>query len=235
MERSKIMNTENFTGKAEAYAIGRPGYPKTAIEYICSLVAQDAVFADIGAGTGKFTVKLAERSYSVFAVEPNSDMRGQLVITLAPFPNVKIMDGTAEATTLPEHSVDVVTVAHALHWFNLDAFRAECRRVVKPGGLVIAIYNHEPGKEMTDFCKQTIDAFFTNPATWTFPNPMEYTRDNWLAYIASQDNNPLPTDPEYDAHIASINTMFDRDSVDGLLRCDRVTKVYSERKCIANE
>lgn len=223
------MNIENFTGKAEDYAIGRPGYPKTAIEYICSLVPQDAVFADIGAGTGKFTVKLAERGYSMLAVEPNSDMRGQLVITLAPFPNVKIMDGTAEATTLPEHNVDVVTVAHALHWFNLDAFRAECRRVVKPGGLVIAIYNHEPGKEMTDFCKQTIDAFFTNPATWTFPNPMEYTRDNWLAYIASQDNNPLPTDPGYDAHIASINTMFDRDSVDGLLRCDRVTKVYSER------
>ncbi len=223
------MNTENFTGKAEAYAIGRPGYPETAIEYIYSLVPQDAVFADIGAGTGKFTVALAERGNSVYAVEPNADMREQLINTLAPFPNIKTINGTAETTTLPEHSVDVVTVAHALHWFNLDAFRAECRRVVKPGGLVIVIYNHEPGKEMSDYCKQTIDSFFTNPATWTFPNPNEYTRDKWHAYIASQDNNPLPTDPGYEAHIAAINAIFDRDSVDGLLRCDRVTKVYSER------
>lgn len=154
------MNTENFTGKAEAYAIGRPGYPKAAIEYICSLVPQNAVFADIGAGKGKFTVTLAQSGYSLFAIEPNADMRGQLAITLAPFPNVKIMDGTTETTTLPEQSIDVITVAHALHWFNLYEFRAECNRIVKPGGLVIAIYNHVPGREMTDFCKQTIDMFF---------------------------------------------------------------------------
>lgn len=223
------MSLENFTGKAEAYAKGRPGYPEAAIEAIFGLAPSGTVFADIGAGTGKFTVKLAECGYSVFAVEPNADMRRQLAITLAPFANAKIMDGTAEVTTLVDHSIDILTVAHALHWFNLDAFRAECRRSVKPGGLVIAIYNHEPGREMTDFCKQTIDAFFTNPTTWTFPNPMQYTRDNWLAYIASQDDSPMPTDPGYDAHIDALNAMFDRDSVDGLLRCDRVTKVYSER------
>lgn len=223
------MNTENFTGKAEAYAKGRPGYPKAAIEAIFSLAPLGTVFADIGAGTGKFTVKLAERGYSVFAVEPNADMRGQLAITLAPFPNVKIMNGTDEATTLPDHSVDILTVAHALHWFNLNAFREECRRVVRPGGLVIAIYNHEPGREMTDSYKQTVDEFFTNPTTWKFPNQMEYTRDNWLAYIASQDDSPLPADPGYDAHIAAINAVFDRNSVDGMLHLDRVTKVYSER------
>ncbi len=223
------MNTENFTGKAEAYAIGRPGYPEAAIEYICSLVPQDAVFADIGAGTGKFTVTLAERGYSVFAVEPNADMSGQLGITLAPFSNAKIIDGTAETTTLPEHSVDVITVAHALHWFNPDAFRAECRRIIKPGGMVIVIYNLAPGGEMMAISKQAADAFFTKPTIREFPNLMDYTRDRWLAYIASQDNNPLPADPGYDAHIAAINAMFDRDSVDGLLRCDRVTKVYSER------
>ncbi len=97
---SKTMNIENFTGRAEAYVIGRPGYPEVAIEYICSLVPKDAVFADIGAGTGKFTVELAKRGCSVFAIEPNADMRRQLAITLAPFPNVKIMDGTAEATTI---------------------------------------------------------------------------------------------------------------------------------------
>ena len=94
------MSTENFTGKAEAYAKGRPGYPIEAIETIVGFAPSGAVFADIGAGTGKLTVKLAERGCSVFAVEPNADMRSQLAITLAPFPKAKIMDGTAEATTI---------------------------------------------------------------------------------------------------------------------------------------
>lgn len=223
------MNTENFTGKAEDYAFGRPGYPKEAFDYICSLVPQDAVFTDIGAGTGKFTVELAKRDYSVFAVEPNADMRGQLEIALAPFSNVLIMDGTAEVTKLSEHSVDVITVAHALHWFDLDAFRTECNRILKPNGLIIAIYNLTPSGEMIAISKETVDTFFTNPTVNEFSNPMDYTRDKWLAYIASQDNNPLPLDPEYKAHIASINEFFDRNSVDGLLHLDRVTKVYSER------
>lgn len=223
------MSIENFTGKAVAYAKGRPGYPKAAIEKILEFASSDTVFADIGAGTGKFTVKLAEHGFPIYAVEPNVDMRRQLSITLAPFSNVNIMEGTAEATALPDHSVDILTVAHALHWFDLDAFREECHRVVKSGGLVIAIYNHEPGREMTDFCKQTIDEFFTDPMTWSFPNIIDYTRDNWLAYIASQDDSPQPNDPGYKEHIATLNAAFDRQSVDGLLRCDRVTKVYCER------
>lgn len=223
------MSIDNFTGKAEDYAKGRPGYPKAAIDTIIKLAPSNAVFADIGAGTGKFTVELAERGYSVFAVEPNADMRRQLTITLAPYPNVKIMDGTAEATTLPDHSIDILTVAHALHWFNPDAFRVECRRVVKPGGLVIAIYNLTPGGEMINDSKKAIEAFFTKPITWEFPNPMDYTRDKWMSYIASQDGYPLPTDPRYNEHITAINAGFDRDSVDGLLHLDRVTKVYCER------
>lgn len=223
------MNIENFTGKAEAYAKGRPGYPNAAIEAIIGLAPSGAVFADIGAGTGKFTVKLAEYGFSVFAVEPNADMREQMAITLETFPNVKVLDGTDEATALSEHSVDILTVAHALHWFNLDAFRSECRRVIKPGGLVIAIYNLSPSGEMKNIIKQTVDAFFTKPTTWEFFNPMEYTRDNWLAYMLSMDDSPLSTDPGYDEYIAAINAGFDRDSVNGLLQCDKVTKVYSER------
>lgn len=223
------MNIDNFTGKAEAYAKGRPSYPNAAIEAIIKLAPSRAVFADIGAGTGKFTVKLAEYGFTMFAVEPNADMREQLAITLAPFPNVKILDGTDEATTLPDNSVDILTVAHALHWFNLDAFRTECRRVVKPDGLVIAIYNLSPGGEMLSLSKQTIDAFFKNPDSLEFPNPMEYTRDNWLAYMSSMDDIPLSTDPEYDAYISEINAGFDRDNVNGLLRCDKVIKIYSER------
>lgn len=229
MEWGRKMNLDNFTGKAEVYAKGRPGYPKAAIDRIIKLISDDTVFADIGAGTGKFTIKLAETGHMIYAVEPNADMRRQLEIVLAPFTNTKILSGTAEKTMLPDQSIDILTIAHALHWFDLKAFKEECNRVVKPGGFVIAIYNHEPGKEMMDFGKKAVDSFFIKPTIWTFTNPIEYTRDNWLAYIASQDDSPMPGDPEYETYLANLNKSFERDNINGFLRCDRVTKVYSEQ------
>ena len=74
------INIEAFSGKALAYSEARPGYPDKAIEHICRLIPQEAVFADIGAGTGKFTALLAKYGYKTFAVEPNTDMREQLTI-----------------------------------------------------------------------------------------------------------------------------------------------------------
>ena len=85
------MNTEAFTGKAEAYNKARPGYPEEAIEYIRSLVPPNAVFADIGAGTGMLTEQIAKGGHTVYAVEPNADMRQILAITLAAYPNAEVV------------------------------------------------------------------------------------------------------------------------------------------------
>lgn len=223
------MSLDNFTHRAAAYAKGRPGYPKEAIDKIIKLASPKTVFADIGAGTGKLTVEIAKQGYKVYAVEPNEDMRTQLALTLAPFDNAELITGTAEATSLPDQCVDVLTIAHALHWFDPRAFRKECYRIVKPGGFIIAIYNHVPGKEMTDFCRQAVDAFFTDPIIWTFDNPINYNRDTWLAYIESQDDSVLPNEPGYDAFIKDLNAVFDRDSVNGMICCDRLTRVYVEK------
>ncbi|MGG5461125.1 class I SAM-dependent methyltransferase [Clostridium sp. B9] len=220
------MSIENFTGKAESYAKGRPGYPKEAIKKIFQLVSSEAIFADIGAGTGKFTIKIAERGYSVFAVEPNADMRNQLAITLEPFEKSHIIDGTAETTTLPDNSVDIITIAHALHWFNIDEFKIECTRILKPNGFIIVIYNHLSDKNTNDVYKQTVDKFLTNYTMLEFANPITYTLENWINYIASQDNNPSHGEPEFDEHIAAIISDFESNSSDGLLQCDRVTRMY---------
>ena len=228
------MNTEIFTGKAEAYAKARPGYPDMAIDYIRGLVSQGAVFADIGAGTGKFTELLARHGYTLFAVEPNRDMQEQLTVTLAPYQNAKIVVGSAEFTTLPDHSVDVITCAQALGWFDLNAFRIECRRIGKSGVIVVSIYNEVPGDNSIPSnnrltSKRATDMFFKNPVVREFPNPILYTQERWLQYNASISDNPQPSDAGYDAHIAEMNTIFDRENVDGLIRRDLVTKVYSEK------
>lgn len=223
------MNTEKFTGKAQTYAKARPGYPNEAIDYICSLIPPNAIFADVGAGTGKFTELLAARGYTVFAVEPNADMREQLAVTLASHLNAKVINGSAENTMLQDHSVDVITCAQALHWFDPDAFRTECRRIGKSGCLVIAIYNNTPGGSSITHSKQSTDVFFINPTVREFPNPLFYSRENWLAYMTSHSHDPLPTNPRYANHITEMNMIFDRENVEGLIRRDVVTMVCSER------
>ncbi|RSX53511.1 acetyltransferase family protein [Bifidobacterium goeldii] len=135
-----------FHGKAQAYADARPDYPGAAIAYIGSLIPDGSVIADIGAGTGKFTVPIAryglEHSCSVCAVEPDADMRGVLLDAARPYANITVATGTAEHTTLPDRSVDAIVCAQALHWFDHDAFLAECRRISRGERfLLVSIYN----------------------------------------------------------------------------------------------
>ena len=152
-------------------------------------------------------------------------MREQLAITLAPFLNAKVVNGTAEATTLPDHSVDIITCAQALGWFDLNAFRTECRRIGKPGAIVVSIYNDTQGNSSDSkvghlTSKQASNEFFKNPAVREFPNPIIYTREKWIAYRSSHSYSPLQSDLSYDAYIAEMNAVFDRENVDGLLRID---------------
>lgn len=224
-----MTNTERFTGKAEVYAKARPSYPDAAIDYLVSLALPGAVFADVGAGTGKLTELLARKGYQIFAVEPNADMQEQLTVTLSPYPNARTVVGSAEATTLPDKSIDIITCAQALHWFDPNSFRDECRRIGKPRSIVIALYNNTPGGNSIEHSKLSTDAFFTNPTVREFPNPLFYTREKWLTYMTSHSHDPLPSDPNYIEHIAEMNAVFDRENIDGLLWQDVITKIYSER------
>jgi len=226
------MNLEAFTGRAQAYTQARPGYPNEAIEYIRTLVPPEAVFADIGAGTGIFTTLLARHGYKIFAVEPNADMREQLSFAATSFPNIKIIDGTAEATTLADNCVDAITNAQALNRFDIDMFRAECLRIGKPNPVVISIYNDDEIKGdyagSARYVKST-RAFYRNPNVRQFPNPIYFTRDKWLLYFLSMEGVPQESDPGYEAYIAQLNETFDRDNVSGVLRLNKMTVVYSER------
>ena len=224
------MDTEAFTGRAKAYNTARPGYPVEAVEYIYKLAPEGAVFADIGAGTGKFTELLARYGNVVYAVEPNADMRGQLAATVKRFANVKITDGAAEATKLPTNSVDVIISAQSLNKFDLDMFRTECLRIGGSNPIVVALYNQTPGKsESTSHYDKSTGYFFRNPEVRDFPNPVCFTRENWLLYHVSMSGVPMESDAGYAEYAAELNAVFDRDSVNGLLRHDLTTKVYSER------
>ena len=232
-----------FTGKATVYDKARPGYAPAALDYIMGLVGENAVIADIGAGTGKFTSALAARGCEVIAVEPDADMRSKLPA----LPNLRVVDGTAEATGLPDASVDAVTCAQAFHWFDGEKFKAECLRILKPGGRIFVVYNipreghaeNRPNPEL-DWHPHKYDpdrwkrndaamlAFFGEAMRReAFDNPVVFDREHHKAYMLSHSDSPRPGDEEYDRFVESIAAIFERRSVDGKVLLPTETIVYT--------
>src|SRR6266481_6148986 len=135
--------TARFSDRVENYVRYRPGYPPKVLDLLraeCGLQASQIV-ADIASGTGVFTRLLLENGNSVFAVEPNPEMREMGMHELESYDRLVSVAGTAEETTLRSASVDFVTAAQAAHWFDLPCARAEFARILRPDGWCVLIWN----------------------------------------------------------------------------------------------
>ena len=125
---------------ARDYERVRPSYPLRSLGMLTDALdlGPGKTVLDLGAGTGKFTRLLALTGARVIAVEPVAAMRERLAEVL---PQVTVTAGLAEATGLPEQSVDVVVVAQAWHWFDAPAALAEAARVIRPEGALALVWN----------------------------------------------------------------------------------------------
>jgi SAM-dependent methyltransferase len=134
---------ERFSNRVANYVKYRPDYPREILRFLqAELNLQaDSIIADIGSGTGISTRLFLENGNTVYGVEPNAAMRAAAEEFLKDFPNFKSVDGTSENTGLPENSVDLVTAAQAFHWFDAERARLEFRRILKPSGCVVLIWN----------------------------------------------------------------------------------------------
>lgn len=136
--------TQRFSNRVEDYIRFRPSYPVEVVDLLrseCGLNSESVV-ADIGSGTGKLTELLLHSVCRVFAVEPNREMREAAERLLAASaPRFTSINGSAEATTLPNQNVDLITAGQAFHWFDRVAARAEFQRILKPRGYAALIWN----------------------------------------------------------------------------------------------
>ena len=125
-----------FSSKSEKYAKYRPDYAQQAIQTIFeqTQLTNESVIADIGAGTGIVSQHFVENSNLVYAVEPSQGMRQMAEIRLGKSPFFHSVDGTSEATTLPDASIDLITVGQAMHWFNPKPTKREFLRILKENG-----------------------------------------------------------------------------------------------------
>lgn len=126
---------ESFDRAAEEYESGRPGWPDAVLDVVP--VPPDATVLDLAAGTGKLTRVLARRFRKVIAVEPLDGMRAILEREV---PSAESLAGRAEAIPCADASVDAVYVAQAFHWFANDEAVAEIARVLRRGGVLVAMW-----------------------------------------------------------------------------------------------
>lgn len=122
-----------FSNRVDHYVRYRPSYPKEIVALLtehCGLTAS-SIIADVGSGTGILSRLFLENGNTVFSVEPNEPMRLAAEKELSDFANFKSIDATAESTSLPDASVDLVTAGQAFHWFNPAESRKEFQRILR--------------------------------------------------------------------------------------------------------
>jgi SAM-dependent methyltransferase len=130
-----------FSNRADDYVRYRPDYPAAAFSAMLDGLGDPASLTavDVGAGTGIATRQLAALGPRVIAVEPNAAMREQA----GPHLGITWVAGSAEATTLPARSADLVLAAQAFHWFNQDVALREFHRILRPRGRLALMWNDD--------------------------------------------------------------------------------------------
>jgi SAM-dependent methyltransferase len=243
--------TQRFSSRVDNYVQYRPGYPPEILELLqnkCGLTPE-SVIADIASGTGIFTRMLLENGNRVFGVEPNDEMRQAGERFLKSYSRFNSFAGTAEATTLPDHSVDIVTAAQAAHWFDRAKARREFIRILKPGGWTVLLWN-ERRTDSTAFLRgyehllltygtdyrevrherttaEIADFFAPSPfRSGTFEMSQEVDYSALEGRLLSSSYTPMPDHANYVPMLRELRRVFEAHQVNDRVALEYRTLVY---------
>lgn len=190
------------------------------------------------------------------AVEPNGSMRAAADAALGDAANFHSIDATAEATGLQPASVDFIVAGQAFHWFDRVRCREEFKRILRPGGWVVLVWNErrsddrgfaenyewivrEFQTDLKEVAHQHVTATdsdamkkFFEPAGYaveTFANPQFLDLDGLIARALSSSYLPLPGEPRCEEMIARLREEFSKYAVGGKVRQDYDTKAFYGR------
>lgn len=180
------MTSPDFSPLAEEYARSRPGYPPALFAYLAGLVDRHDVAWDCATGNGQAAVGLAEHFRHVIA----TDISAEQIRHAIDNPRVDYRVSGSGSSGLDTGAVDLVTVAAAVHWFDLDAFYAEVRRVLQPGG-VLAVWTYHVGVVEPPF-DRVFDRFYVDVLAQYFAPGAKLVDDRY----ASLALPGTPLDPE---------------------------------------
>ena len=245
-----MTSTTRFSDRAELYAKYRPGYPAGVVDLLKAEagLCDKSVIADVGSGTGISSRLFAPHVSLVFAIEPNAEMRAEAEHDEPA--NVVSVDGTAEATGIAAKAVDFVVAATAFHWFKAVPARAEFRRIMKPTGWVVLMWNMRSGEASelvaayerllvdfgNDYSPSLMSDKWIAPAAEFFgsgkyekrslPNHQDLDWEGFQGRLLSASYAPLPGEDKHEPMMARLREIFDKHQVDGQVRFDYETQVF---------
>ncbi len=245
-------STQRFSSRVDNYVKYRPGYPSAILDLLraeCGLTLESLI-ADIGSGTGLLARLFLDNGNRVWGVEPNQEMREAGERLLAHYPNFTSIAATAEATTLPDHSVDFVTAGQAFHWFDHVKAPLEFVRILKPRGCVALIWNERRidatpfqiayeqllrayGTDYAEVSHHAIGlddfrAFFHNDSfqTRSFTNIQVFDFEGLQGRLLSSSYAPEAGHPNHEPMLRDLRTIFDTYQVDGKIAFEYGTEVH---------
>jgi ubiquinone/menaquinone biosynthesis C-methylase UbiE len=179
--------SDHFAPVADTYAAHRPRYPAALFDWLASQAPGRRLAWDCGAGSGQATLALADRFERVIGTDASA---GQLAAAPA-HERIEWRVAPAERSGLPDASADLVTVAQALHWFDVDAFYAEAARVLVPGGL-LAVWTYNLNRTDSAEIDRVLDAFYHDTVGPYWPAERRLVEDEYRSLRFPYAELPAP-------------------------------------------
>jgi SAM-dependent methyltransferase len=247
--------TRRFSDRVADYVRFRPGYPEAIVETLRreAGLAPASELADVGSGTGLSAEPFLRFGCTVYGVEPNAEMRRAAEEFLAGFPRFRSVEGSAEATGLPDGSVDFVVSAQAFHWFDRAKARREFARILRPGGWVVLLWNSRQ-TDTTPFLRayeallqrfgtdyrevhhrylgrEAVEGFFAPDRCErrAFPNEQAFDLEGLKGRLLSSSYTPAPGHPNHLPMLAELARLFAEHHADGKARFLYDTELYFGR------
>ncbi len=255
VNKPDLHSTTRFSDRVANYVKYRPTYPPGVLEFLAAELnlTPRAVIADLGSGTGISAKLFLDNGNVVYGIEPNREMRAAAEAVLQRYANFRSLAGAAEATTLPDESIDFVVAAQAFHWFDVLAARAEAERILKPGGWGILLWNDRltqgtPFLEAfealllrfgTDYAaishrnaqaidREAITQFFGH-AGWrlhSLPNEQLFDYEGLQGRLLSSSYAPLAGHPNCKPMLQRLREIFAEYEEQGTVRFEYETHIY---------
>ena len=183
---------DHFSDRSDLYAEHRPSYPDGLFDWLAEISAPRGRAWDCATGNGQVAVSLADRFDEVVATDASEQ---QIVAAIAK-PGVRYAVAPAESSGLEDASVNLITVAQALHWFDQPAFAEEAQRVAAPNA-VIAAWCYELCSVSAD-CDAVVDGLYEGILSGFWPDERRYIEDGYRS--VELPGNEF-TAPEFDMSV----------------------------------